>query len=170
MKVIFLDMDGVMNSTRSVIALRGYGFMPPSHTLNGAADARAIRKQCNLDPISVGLLKRILKETGAKVVISSSWRFRNEQKTIDVFNVMFKAHRLPRVVIGSTPHHNSGFRGEEIRLWLEDHPEVTAYIILDDDSDMHAEQQAHFLQTNNHVGLGYEQYDEITKRWNPKQN
>jgi hypothetical protein len=53
-------------------------------------------------------------------------------------------------------------RGHEIELWLKMHPEVSNYVIIDDDNDMLDNQRANFVRTanNNHHGdhvdvLGY---------------
>jgi hypothetical protein len=39
-------------------------------------------------------------------------------------------------------------RGKEIKAWLEAHPDVTRYAIVDDDNDMLPEQQEHYFKTS----------------------
>ena len=46
-------------------------------------------------------------------------------------------------------------RGEEIKTWLEHHPEVENYVIIDDDSDMLPEQLDNFVHTSNMHGFLY---------------
>jgi hypothetical protein len=159
MRVIFLDMDGVMNSTRSAIGLGGYGDIRP------VGSPKQTKTEARLDPVAVGILKRIVTTTHAKIVISSTWRFRSEAESIDRFNTLFRALEFPEVCIGSTCHVPSGFRGEEIRRWVRDHPDVEDYVILDDDSDMHEDQKSHFFKCDGRVGLAYEQFEAIMKRW-----
>ena len=60
MKVIFLDIDGVLNYTKWYTDERNPG------NLHG--------QEGDLDPLCVDRIIRICEETGAKVVISSDWR------------------------------------------------------------------------------------------------
>lgn len=60
MKVIFLDIDGVLNYTKWYTNERNPG------NLHG--------QEGDLDPLCVDRIIRICEETGAKVVISSDWR------------------------------------------------------------------------------------------------
>lgn len=123
MRVIFLDCDGVLNSWGHDDAT-GY---------NGGRDFETIT------PETIGHLSAIVEATGAKVVISSTWR---KKYTIGEFNTQFKALGFTGEVIGRTPElwrSEDGQRlrrGDEILLWLRARPEVTSFVILDDESDM----------------------------------
>lgn len=98
-------------------------------------------------------LNRLIADTGAKVVISSSWRLFAHWQDLGPALVR---HGLVAEVIGETPDlvndaawlegwrlrtgapfpYDRLDRGWEIREWLAAHPEVTAFVILDDCSDM----------------------------------
>src|SRR5690606_20696318 len=118
-KVIFLDIDGVLNSTRSSAALGGM----PWPGLKKERDWQLF------DPVAVGLLRRACEKTGAVCVLSSSWR-----ALLDDFGLQDLAQRLGVKIIGRTRTTQGGeIRGKQIADWLEAHPEVDAYAILDDD-------------------------------------
>jgi hypothetical protein len=132
MKVLFLDIDGVLNSRRSCVANYGY-----PHDFS----------QSNMrmfDVVALGLIQRLCQLHLIKVVISSSWRNHHPWQEIG------KGLDLP--VIDSTPRL-VGPRGKEIAAWLEAHPEVETYAILDDDPDMLPDQQGCFVHTNGMEGL-----------------
>lgn len=112
MKVIFLDVDGVLNSMESVLLFR--------HTNT-------------LDPVRVGMVARLCEETDAKIVVSSSWRGHTLQNTKDSL-AEAGAESLVPLIIGQTPRI-PGKRGHEIAAWLLGN-KVDGYVILDDDSDM----------------------------------
>lgn len=108
MKVIFLDVDGVLNS-------------------NGE---RGVRRGTNgLDPVLVRRYLNLAAATNAFTVISSTWRLSADTRE------MLEAAGIHS--IGSTPDFRSySERAEEIEEWLRLHPKVTAYAILDDDAMM----------------------------------
>lgn len=135
MKVIFLDFDGVLNSVE--YWRRG------SH--RDANDTSLM-----LDPAAVGLVNQIVRRTGAKVVISSSWRILPSMRANEALN------RCGFIgdIIGETPNLRDGVlvRGHEIQAWLDAHPEVKAFVILDDDSDM-AHLAGNLVKTVHAVGI-----------------
>jgi hypothetical protein len=112
-KVIFLDIDGVLYGERVILS---------------SPDRRGFN---HLDPISIGLVRQLCRMAEAKIVVSSTWRLDR-----DII------HQLQLVGFCYTDFHSdyktarlNGIRGKEIALWLEQHPEVTHYVCLDDDSD-----------------------------------
>ena len=128
MKIIFLDVDGVITT-------------PPKWLIS-------------IDKIR--LLKRIVDETGAKIVLSSSWRcdtvsetISRLQRGIDIENEYMTW--LTNSIYDVTPIKNT--RGEEIKDWLDSHDNIENYVIIDDDSDMLDEQLFHFVQTNFEDGI-----------------
>ena len=118
MKIIFLDFDGTMNTEYYELILRISG--QPSIDAYGTV----------FDPECVWYLKQIIDKTGAKIVVSSSWK---SIMTLDELIDMWKKRDLPGEVIDTTPCALEwGNRGEEIDLWLKACDEECQYVILDD--------------------------------------
>lgn len=137
MKVLFLDIDGVLNSGRyfGVRSKRAYRRERGTRKAN-LGDERFAEM---IDPEAVILLNEITKRTGCKFVISSSWR--GAWTCVEIV-AMLGSRGFVGEVIGATPLEvvpPSGFapaRGFEIQTWLDEHPEVKAFAIVDDVSDM----------------------------------
>lgn len=120
-KVIFLDIDGVLNNKK---------WLGAAH-FNRTEDYNL--KQ--LEPRAIHLLNELVAATGAKVVVSSSWRILHSKDELEKF---LKAKGFAHSLMDYTPNsktHN-GCRGDEIQEWLSEHPEVSSFVILDDNSDM----------------------------------
>lgn len=147
MKVIFLDIDGVLINRAS--------FLSPLKVMGVRAAP---------DPACVDRLNRIVRETGAHIVLSSTWRYGLKavecRELLSDWGVMGK-------VIGPTPRlmkpkqfsgqviEVSATRGAEIAKWLETEGErhgVDSFVILDDDSDMD-ELTRHLILTQFEAGL-----------------
>ena len=154
MKVIFLDIDGVINSGDNMRALHR---LKVNH---GIGDSFDLYGQL-FDDRCVNYLDLIVRETGAKIVISSTWRRGGLLK----MQRMWDARGLPGEVIDITPqsacsemveryYQPGADRGYEIQQWLDEHPEVEAYVILDDDSDMLHHQP--FVKCGNYYGINFD--------------
>lgn len=138
-KLIFLDLDGVLNS---------YDNMRAMTVLN---EDRAMDQWHNhwFDGRTVMWLKYILNNTGARIVITSTWRHSAH------FDKMWQSRHMPDVVISRTPRSVHGFRGEEIDVWMSRYgkEKIQSYLILDDDRDMLPEQWPYFVQTKGDFGI-----------------
>lgn len=133
MKVIFLDIDGVLNHEEHF------------RWLHESGEATPLQSQypwSEFSPVSCKLLKEVIDETDAQIVVSSSWRLDGLAK----INKLFRFFGLPNA-IDVTPCLNTA-RGIEIDKWLSEHPEVDKYVILDDDTDMLPKQMSFFVKTN----------------------
>lgn len=132
MKVLFLDVDGVLNSNRSKTFL--------------ALSKPALRR-----------LKRIVDNTGCEIVLSSTWRTderaRNRLSKVLAYRGMKIYSMTPNFAGAMFSTGFRYFRGHEIKAWLDDHPEVTNYCIVDDDCDMLDSQLRNFVQTTFEHGL-----------------
>lgn len=177
MKVIFLDIDGVLNSQDWYIYRRD----------NVAMDSvNAQYPFYEFDPRAVERLNRIIEKTEAKIVVSSSWR---SGETVESLQKLLDSVGVKGEVIGLTPHlwcqkpypDMDGYRvprGCEIDWWLDNYGDfqrinwseekqieyinkakVKNYIILDDDSDMLYGQREHFIRTAHDHGLTDELVD-----------
>ncbi len=125
MRVIFLDVDGVLNANRPV-----------------GEDHQFVLKNWVL-PHTVRHVNRIAAETGAVVCVSSTWRIGRELEDLklDFAGVGLAAEIVGKTASGPCSWHpglecSQGHRGAEIAHWLAEHPEVESYVILDDSSDM----------------------------------
>jgi hypothetical protein len=152
MKVIFLDIDGVLNNE---IFPNAFWAICKQVDLK-REQAKSLHKVVMRDeygnlfcPTAVKQLRWIVACTGAKIVISSTWRSAglNEMQT------MWQMRDLPGEVIGVTPFLNTP-RGEEIAEWLREN-DVDSYVIIDDDYDMLPEQVDSFIKTNPTYGITF---------------
>lgn len=125
MKVIFLDFDGVLNSAASFLLEERKRKENPAMDDLGPVN----QTLCN---ICTSNFRHILDEVpDAKIVISSTWRNLFE---LDWLRDKLAEYKIPgdRVIDKTPVVRMFGERGEEIQDWLGEHPEVTDYVILDD--------------------------------------
>jgi len=125
MNVIFLDYDGVVNNV--------IWYYDKDGNLKEGFEEEYPPTKVN-DFQAVCWVSELCRKFNAKIVVSSVWRHcRPNWK-----EVLYNGGLDPNIeVIGKTPHHTLGRpRGEEIQEWLDEHPEVENFIIIDDDSDM----------------------------------
>jgi len=126
MKIIFLDFDGVLNDFKLL-----------SEASKRGAHKDGWNHLAMIDPSKVELLNQIVEKTGAKFVVSSTWRIKS---SIDELQGYLDHHGFKGEIIDCTPMTFGGFRGREIRLWLEDVSDegidVEKFVIVDDDTDM----------------------------------
>lgn len=148
MRVIFLDVDGVLCTPLSV-ALSNLLRLPMDRQL--------------FDPIALFWLRRLVKTTGAAVVLSSSWR---EELYLDepfcravIDNLYRTLARNHTPITDATPLLEQGGKGAEIAAWLEHHP-CESYAVLDD-RDCFAAAPAvagHWVRVPAERGLRYKEY------------
>ena len=101
-KIVFLDIDGVLNSEEWV------------DKCFRNADV------CDLDPDAINRLIKFLDDINTKIVLSSSWRSLNAQSTILEFSTHELLKKLIPYIIGVTPRfHKCGKRGNEIAYWMD---------------------------------------------------
>ena len=128
--VIFLDFDGVLIPRSS--------YLPPIKIPGQKAGAH---------PDCVAALNWLIEQTGARIVVSSSWRLQlaSKKRQHDYLHHLMQLWGVAGRLAGQTPHLSSlsegGVwmprpRGAEIQAWLDQHPEVQQFVILDDDGDM----------------------------------
>lgn len=152
MKIIFLDIDGVLNNQAHGIAL---------HKLveEGKMSPKEFYDTWDLPYDDTTLpLKYIVDETGAKIVLSSSWRVlpaevkrlseKLKEYNLEIMDKTCYGVSLDKAIeLGCDPSksyfrtqtYDDGKRtilsdrGIEISEWLSRHPEVESYVILDDE-------------------------------------
>lgn len=136
MKVLFLDIDGVANSATYAKSLGKGGML-------------------GIDPAAAKIIRKLIYETECFVVISSTWRH-----SPDLMAQI--QEQITQRIYGQTPYL-AAIRGAEIKKYLDEHPEITHYAIVDDDSDMLPEQKEHFFKTSWETGITPEIAKAITE-------
>ena len=137
MKVIFLDFDGVITIPET---------------------------KWNISLEHVKRVKKICDETGAKLVISSSWQrygrageSREDRVKNWLDGILMKGYKgaIKKFFTDYTYDMSGRFynefgnvRGSDIKSWLTRNPDVDNYVIIDDEGDMLDEQLYHFVQTD----------------------
>lgn len=120
MKVIFLDIDGVLNS------------------MDWFEKTKNSKGHREIDPQKVEFLKEIVDETNSKIVLSSTWRglAKNEnEEEHPMYSYLVNTLRKHGMEIyGHTPYIGQN-RPKEIKAWLEKNKkeEIESFVSLDDD-------------------------------------
>jgi len=165
-KIIMLDIDGVLNSYQS-----GYWYDTMlGHEKNDWINYRSkdtsefSNYEKQLCPLACGNLRQLLEyHPDARIVVSSTWR---KSREVAWFNRLFKYFKIfeEDKVIGKTPELNTE-RGYEIKYWLDNTSYIISnFVILDDDGDMGPYcGTKHFIQTDGRVGFDYRKMEEIDK-------
>lgn len=148
--VLFLDFDGVLNSTDWYQRRTHRGSLPYDE----------------IDPLAVQRLNRIVAETGCKIVVSSTWRLLYSLDQFKAMLMLVGDERLPLIDCtpdGATKEHGPLWaacqRGTEIQMWREANNHDGPYAVLDDDTDMD-DVVDHFVQTQFATGLLDEHVEE----------
>lgn len=144
MNVIFLDIDGVLNSINYFI--KRHPKVLELFENNKYLDDISLklkRMMLDIDLDKLKLLKEIIDKTGSYIVITSSW------KKLEIFPFVREqliSWGIP--VIGITVDNNSN-RGEGIKKYLKENS-VKSYVILDDDifDDYDEELLQHLVKTS----------------------
>lgn len=111
MKVVFLDVDGVLNGHEWI------------HRREGA----------RINPEPARNVHLLLKYTKAKVVISSTWRswVNRGSMTAVGFSNMLETHGINADVIDVLPRGHVEERATQILAWVAEH-KPSKYVVLDD--------------------------------------
>jgi len=145
MNVIFLDIDGVLNSEE---------FLKKN-------EDEAI------DRNNVSILKNIIDKTGAVIVMSSGWRFWLDENMMSkerysqcLYDILCE---FDIKLFGKTPDFSteemrtnktfSYVKAKEIIAWLNEHEVICKYVVMDDFDLRNEEINSHLVRTNAEVGL-----------------
>lgn len=159
MKILFLDIDGVLNAHEPFDREVG---------------------SCRIYYDKVQRLNHVLRKTGAVIVLSTAWRYLilNGNMKLSGFDWLLRSHGvLGNRIIGHTaadtihdgtwngvagtwPIHNE--RGKQITGWLARNQEQVDYYAVVDDLDLGIREEKHpFVQTDGKVGLTDTNADEL---------
>ena len=128
MKVLFLDIDGVLNC----------------HDDFDLKDDMFERRCKVLNASMVKRYKRMIKEIKPYVVLCSTWRVHGFLKDFLKENGIDFEDVTPDYSYSTRPC----LRGSEVDDWLDKHPEVKKYAIVDDVNDYYNHQQEFFVETS----------------------
>lgn len=137
--VIFLDVDGVLNNCATKDRIPDCGLI-------------------GLDEDKLQIFKNLVRRLDAYIVLSSTWRLHPKCE-----NYLWKrlGAEIEERVVGKTKHgrydsltglYQSASRGEEIQDYLDSHPEIQRFIILDDANIVGPKSKRH-IQTSWSEGL-----------------
>ena len=150
MKVIFVDVDGLLNSDDCIDSVKG---------------------SQDIDIKTIRLLKNAVNETGAKIVMDTSFRY--TKSFLKVQEMLLQNG----ILFDKTPFIDNE-RGKEIKQYLAEHKDIEDYILLDDVifPDFDDELLEHLIKmddTNSRgIGKGLQEKDveEIIRRFGRKKD
>lgn len=165
MKILFLDIDGVLNSAQSNEMYYRQFLEAPE------PKRRSLLRREEFCPIACSNLRRVLREVpDLKIIISSSWRI--GRTLAELRTVLEKIGVESDRILDVTPRIHNEDRGIEIQEWLSRTdsnsllmPVVEQFVIVDDDSDM-AHLKPHLVQTDWRLGLTWIDAENIIKIFN----
>lgn len=183
MRILFLDIDGVLNTRESAALPRVH--VPGLRGLFGNGHGYPA-----LDPKTIAPLNLITDTIDANIVVSSTWRMGTEIDFQDL-KLYLQFNGVKATVLGRTSTRGtvrlkrkcaecwtigfahkmscrrSGYRGYEIEEWVVDNGRTSNdIVIVDDDSDM--EPYMHrFVKTKFEDGLTFEKAKEAIEKFNP---
>lgn len=149
MKVIFLDIDGVLNTESYRESPKVNYFEEP------------------ISEVHMHLLEYLVKLTGAKIVLSSTWREYWDCGEIqsdpfgDYINKLFGKYGLE--IFDKTPEFRN--RDDEITEWLKNHQGyIENYVVIDDfDFDWSEDNRKHLVKTTDEAGLDEESVEKVIR-------
>lgn len=159
-KILFLDIDGVLNSN----------FWNDRHQTE-------ISDGTLIDEEKIKLLALLVKETDAEIILHSGWRFwfDAELKPLctEANKLVRQLERENLYISGVTPDLTteeirktrkfSLVKADEILLWIKLHNNVTEWVVLDD-LDLHNDQiRQHQVKTDPTIGLTLENVKQAVK-------
>lgn len=169
MKVLFLDIDGVLNSVE-------WSERRKPNPLFGQLQDWQKDAEDSIDPDAMERVNRIVERTGCAVVLSSS---RRKEHPLHVLTRILRYRGARFRLLACTPSIyrsdecgslRASIRGEQIDWWLRQARLGDAScVILDDDSDM-GRLCHRLVQTDHRVGITDEDVARVIKAFLPEQN
>ena len=161
--IIFLDIDGVVNNDAILFhshKMFEYNYFDDPMLVDSSMIGEEL----------VELVNRIIRRTGAKVVLSSAWRLKNIAGTPRTLAALrhrgFTGEIIDETPVFKQPQEYSydlrTVRGAEIHDWLSRHTEVTSWVVLDDNL-IDITPQWRFIQTDPMVGISKANINEAVK-------
>lgn len=143
--ILFLDFDGVLNSTRFFRAQQTAG-RPTRTTVE------------RIDQAAVAQLNRIVATIDPIVVVSSTWR---EKHSLDALTDCLRSHGYIGRLYGATPLNGTS-RGHEIQTWMTRKGIVPEEVVILDDNDDMDHLLPRLVLTDTDTGLLPEHVNRVT--------
>ena len=149
--VIFLDIDGVLQPCESQERFKH----DLTKTREKIANETGNNRYLQLDKYDVGAvyydwseeaiynLKQLIMNCDAEIVISSDWK---RTRTFEELKLLFRLHGLDEYITDMTSYTSSSFKNQEIRKYLNEHPKLRSYVVIDD-MDMEKSFRGHTVYT-----------------------
>lgn len=125
MKILFIDIDGVLNS---------YDTPSGMYCMNKN---------------KIRMIRGIVEDTGCKIVLSSSWR--KDYRALVVAKRNFKYKKID--LYDTTIKSDLESRGHEVQKWLDEHSDIDSYCIIDDVHDFLPNQWKRLVLTDPSIGI-----------------
>lgn len=141
MKIIFLDIEGVLNTKET------YERMYKACGYTTMIDLE-------IDKFRLNYLKKIIEETDAKIVLSSSFRYYFTKENNQLLPKMIKGKKLYEtfmnygIEIYDVTPTTTGSREKQIKEWLLNNEDVESFVIIDDDPTAFYEYRDRLIQTS----------------------
>jgi len=146
MSLLFLDIDGVINSEK-------FYFSPSCPFDIGNLDVMFYlfrhAPHRHIDRQALSHVRKFCECSSVDIVVSSHWRALYDKD--DFIRIFKQCGWEDAPIIGTTPNVNPGIRGDEIRKWIQDNHYTGDYVILDDIDDFYPDQT--FFKADPKVGF-----------------
>lgn len=137
-RVVFLDIDGVLQPTDredrfnhdldETCRMLVEKFGDQGYLMLDKYDVGAV--YYDWSDVAVRNLKRLLDSCEAEIVLSSNWK---DYRTMEDMRRLFHIHGLDKYITDMTPIRRLVPKREEIMEYLEEHPKLQYYVVIDDE-------------------------------------
>jgi hypothetical protein len=171
MKVLFLDIDGVLNSYQSATFWHSRRNQAEWENQMYKDWPGTLKEYIAMEfcPIAFSNLEELVRKVpDVKIVVSSTWRMGETVETMK--KILAPSKLVSDAVFDLTKVILEGFReverGHEIQEWLDRHPETKSFVILDDDDDM-CHLKPNLVLTDVRHGFQYSDMLKVAKMLDP---
>lgn len=123
-KLVLLDFDNVLNDEAHIVAT--------SQAFPGVRSFNMDIGRAMIDPVRASRIQRICDATGAGILLVTGWRRLTGWENLAE---LIKSHGITAPVVGAVGgvKMSGDLRAMASREYLDEHPEITRYVVIDDD-------------------------------------